>query len=710
MAVLREGVMLSRYRIVSHAGAGGMGEVYKAIDTTLERPVAIKVLHADVTKDESRIRRFVQEAKTASSLNHPHIVHVYEIGSAVPEGDQGEPVQFMAMEFIDGTTLRQLLRAGSADLRKVLGILADAADAVAKAHAAGIVHRDLKPENILVTTDGYAKIVDFGLAKLLEPRNASDADATVEKNLTQKGTILGTAGYMSPEQARGLPADPRADIFALGCILYEAVTQQKAFEGATAFDTMHKIVSDEPAPLERFVPDAPPALQRIVRRCLAKDPDARYESATEIAIELRGVRDEIGSGSTPTQVIAVPATAQRAMTGRQITATAAAFGLVLIAAGYAVMRSRSATTPGTTHNRTTAAATEASSVARTVPAIRVVDSLTSYKFADDQDVVGSEKSSPRRIAIQGRYLASDVISAIANKTGCPIVQDASVRKTNAEPVTLNVADAPWDVVVEQLVDTLGLSMWRMGEVWLIEAKQRTLDREKTAPIQTVSFPLERRRDFANIAKTIEPLLSERGVVVALSRYRTIMVSDTEERMHEVRRLVGQLDGGAKAAAAEKQSPRYAGERIDLNLLDAEITDVVKTFGQLTGLSTIVDPNVRGTVTINMSAVPWDNLLDVILRVNGLTYTINGGVMRILREEKRARAARSETARVQLKRIKPSELLPFAKALRPLADIIVADDLSRTLVLRGDPILVQDTLRTFRNLDETPDNGARRRPQ
>src|SRR5262249_37784914 len=221
------GTNLGRYQIQSPIGAGGMGEVYRAWDTTLDRTVAVKVLPASVASNQDRMARFVQEAKTAAALNHPNIAHVYEIAEAAG-------TTFIAMEFIDGVTLRKKIYHEQTDLKKLLRYLQHAAEGLAKAHAAGIVHRDLKPENIMVTKDGFVKILDFGLAKLFSPANDNvSAVATVEK--TDAGTVLGTVGYMSPEQAQGeREIDYRSDIFSFGCILFEAATRHRPFEADSA--------------------------------------------------------------------------------------------------------------------------------------------------------------------------------------------------------------------------------------------------------------------------------------------------------------------------------------------------------------------------------------------------------------------------------------------------------------------------------------------
>src|SRR5947207_9310958 len=304
---LAAGTKLGRYEIRAKIGAGGMGEVYLAQDTELDRKVALKILPAEVASQRDRMERFVREAKAAAALNHPNIAHIYEIGSsplAVKGTDAhsttNQETHYLAMEFIEGQTLRQLIYSRQKELPKLLRYLQHVAEGLAKAHAAGIVHRDLKPDNIMITRDGHAKILDFGLAKLIEQRPISGADSSevataVMPQHSIPGTVMGTAGYMSPEQAQGKTKeiDQRSDIFSFGCILFEAATGKKPFEGESVIKSLHMVVY-EPAPsITHLNPSAPPELQRIVRRCLAKDPDERYQSIKEVAIELKELRREL---------------------------------------------------------------------------------------------------------------------------------------------------------------------------------------------------------------------------------------------------------------------------------------------------------------------------------------------------------------------------------------------------------------------------------
>jgi len=293
---IAEGTRLGPYEVLSLLGSGGMGEVYLAEDRRLHRKVALKILSADLASDRNRMHRFNQEAMAAAALNHPHIAHIYEIGET-------DGVHFIAMEYIDGETLRNKIYRDKAPLTKLLKYLMQAAEGLAKAHAAGIVHRDLKPDNIMITRDDYVKILDFGLAKLIEPPTSfaasdealSEVATAVMPQHSLPGAVMGTVGYMSPEQAQGRvrEIDHRSDIFSFGCILFEAATGHKAFEGADALDSLHKIVHAPTPQIRDFNATAPDQIQKIVHRCLTKDPNKRYHSIKDVALELEEIRHEL---------------------------------------------------------------------------------------------------------------------------------------------------------------------------------------------------------------------------------------------------------------------------------------------------------------------------------------------------------------------------------------------------------------------------------
>jgi serine/threonine protein kinase/tetratricopeptide (TPR) repeat protein len=281
------GTHLGHYEIRSKIGAGGMGEVYLAVDTELDRTVAIKILPANLAADAQRLQRFIQEAKAASALNHPHILTIYEIGAI---GNS----RFIATEFIDGDTLRLHIGAGM-KLAEVLEIAIQACSALAAAHAAGIVHRDIKPENIMVRRDGYIKVLDFGLAKLTEPKSSTtDTEAPTKAMVnTGAGTVMGTASYMSPEQAKGTHVDERSDLWSLGAVLYEMVTGHLPFAGETPTETISLILQREPAPLVRYAHDVPEELERIASKALTKDREERYQTAKDMLIDLRHLKRKL---------------------------------------------------------------------------------------------------------------------------------------------------------------------------------------------------------------------------------------------------------------------------------------------------------------------------------------------------------------------------------------------------------------------------------
>lgn len=299
------GTKLGHYEVLSHLGSGGMGEVYLAHDATLDRKVALKILPGELSAKSDRMRRFVQEAKASAALNHPNIAHIYEIG-------ESNGLHFIAMEFIDGTTLREKIHHEHASLPKLLRHLQHVADGLAKAHAAGIVHRDLKPDNIMITREGHVKILDFGLAKLIEgpaepdmgrvgedPTIALPPRSPLSPSMTSPGVIMGTVGYMSPEQAQGKvnEIDGRSDTFSFGCILFEAATGHKPFAHESVVKSLHKLIYEPAPPLSDYNSSAPAELERIVRRCLEKDPDERYQTIKDVAIELKQLRREIEQGT-----------------------------------------------------------------------------------------------------------------------------------------------------------------------------------------------------------------------------------------------------------------------------------------------------------------------------------------------------------------------------------------------------------------------------
>ena len=298
---LEAGTRLGPYEIVSPLGAGGMGEVYRAKDTRLGREVAVKVLLPGATESAERTQRFEREARAASALNHPNIVTIHDIGTA-------DSTIYIAMELVHGSTLREGLPAGPLAPRKVLDIACQIADGLTKAHDAGIVHRDLKPENVMISKDGFVKVLDFGLAKLVEsPSDGSHEGESAMPTATREGIVMGTAGYMSPEQASGRAVDFRSDQFSFGAILYELLTGRRAFRRDTVAETLTAIIREEPEPIEPSNPKTPAPLRWIVERCLEKDPEERYASTKDLARDLTRLRQHLPEATISGEAAASPA-------------------------------------------------------------------------------------------------------------------------------------------------------------------------------------------------------------------------------------------------------------------------------------------------------------------------------------------------------------------------------------------------------------------
>jgi len=282
---LAPGSNIAHYRVVSRLGEGGMGAVYLADDTRLGRRVALKVLPANVAADPDRMHRFVQEAKLASALTNPNVAYIYEIGE-----DNG--LRFLAMEYVEGEPLSARLSRGSLAFSELLSVGIQVADALDNAHSKGIVHRDIKPSNLMLTPRGYIKVLDFGLAKLETPKNREETQV-----MTSDGVVMGTVAYMSPEQALGRDVDHRTDLFSLGVVLYEMATGRLPFPGATTSETIARILNAQPDAIARFNYDVPEGLDRVVRKCLEKDRERRYQWARELLVDLKNLeRDAAGAG------------------------------------------------------------------------------------------------------------------------------------------------------------------------------------------------------------------------------------------------------------------------------------------------------------------------------------------------------------------------------------------------------------------------------
>ena len=293
------GTSIGHYHIVESLGKGGMGEVYAAEDTRLGRRVALKVLSRGLAMDADRRERFEREARAVAALNHPNIVTIYSV-------EEADGVPFLTLELVEGRTLDALIPPGGLPLDRILAYAIPLADAVGAAHQRGITHRDLKPGNVMIGDDGRVKVLDFGLAKLKES-NASLAASLPTQELTGEGRIVGTVAYMSPEQAEAKPVDPRSDVFSLGVVIFEMATSQRPFKGDTQVSLLSSIIKDTPSSLTDLRAELPRDLGRIVRRCLSKDPEDRYQTAKDLRNDLRALKEELSSGAVAAAVSGVHA-------------------------------------------------------------------------------------------------------------------------------------------------------------------------------------------------------------------------------------------------------------------------------------------------------------------------------------------------------------------------------------------------------------------
>jgi serine/threonine-protein kinase len=337
------GETLGPYKIIEQLGAGGMGEVYLGEDTRLGRKVAIKVLPAEFASDPERLARFEQEARAAAALNHPHIAVVHDVGYEPRE--DGATTHFMVQEYLEGQSLRERLDRGALPPDRALDLATEVGEALIAAHKAGIVHRDLKPDNIFVTEEGHAKVLDFGLAKLTEMAAPTGSSASMSPTMlgTVAGQVMGTAGFMAPEQINGEEVDHRADLFAFGCVLYGMVTGRQAFSGKNVHETLGKILSAEPAAVAEIDDSLPAELQRIIRKVLAKDVDRRYQTASDLSVDLRQLQDDVAAGIASSAVPepatqAAPLAAAAGLPVKVVIPSGALLALVVALATWFVVR------------------------------------------------------------------------------------------------------------------------------------------------------------------------------------------------------------------------------------------------------------------------------------------------------------------------------------------------------------------------------------
>ena len=425
------GSTVSHYKILEKIGEGGMGEVYLAEDTKLKRKVALKFLAKELTTNEERKQRFIQEARAAAAIEHPHIAAIHDI-------DEADGNLFIAMEHVRGQSLREVIQQQDLSLRKSMELAAQVADGLSAAHEQGIVHRDLKPENILVSEKGYAKIIDFGLAKLLEPfvqnSDSSDSEETATKLKTREGLVMGTVAYMSPEQAKGKPVDARSDVFSYGAVLYEMLSGRSPFRRETPAESISAVLKETPQPVTVDSPEMAPELQRILRKALAKDPNDRYQTMRDLTIDLRDLRDGMTTTSVPAMA-AAPATAQFPWKWAAILGVAVAVTVV----GFLLLRDRGPAGIGAS-GRPSVAVMYFESLSGDEEVRWLAKGLPNMLLTDLAQTPGLDVVSSQRIHEILRQIGQDnlesidksVVAEVARKAGAGAVVVGSIFKSGDE--------------------------------------------------------------------------------------------------------------------------------------------------------------------------------------------------------------------------------------------------------------------------------------
>jgi len=487
------GETLSHYRILEQLGKGGMGEVYLAEDTTLKRKVALKVLPPELATSQERLERFQREAESLASLNHPNIVTIHTV-----EEDGG--VRFLTMEWVDGQTLAELVGKGGIPLERIFEIATPLADALAVAHSKGVVHRDLKPGNVMVTDDGRVKVLDFGLAKLLEEEPDLVATEMATEALTRDGIAMGTIPYMSPEQVQGKAVDHRSDIFSLGIVLYEMSTGKLPFEGETSADLISSILRDNPDSVTDLRLELPRHFGRIIRHCLEKDPQRRYQSALDVRNEIEGLQKEVESGEVP--VSSATAAVPLASSGgsRKWLAILALVAAIAVVGGLVWWMG------GESEPETTETATSPAEVGRQMMVVLPFENLGAAE--DEYFAAGmTEEITTRLAAVSGlgvisrnsamRYAGTDkTIQRIGEELGVQYVLEGTVRwartddgsRVRISPQLIQVADDTnlWADTYDRVIDDvfevqsdIAAEVIRQLGVTLLEPEQATVETQHT---------------------------------------------------------------------------------------------------------------------------------------------------------------------------------------------------------------------------------------
>ncbi|MGQ0735529.1 MAG: protein kinase domain-containing protein [Acidobacteriota bacterium] len=561
------GTVIGHYRVVKSLGAGGMGEVFLVDDLKLHRRAALKLIRAELTQDAERKERFLQEATLAAAVDHPHITAVYDI-------DECDGRTFIAMEYVEGASLREQLTHGPLPLRRAIELALQVADALAKVHERGVIHRDLKPDNILVAGDGYAKIIDFGVAKLVDPvarAGLADAATMSEGHLrTADGVVLGTMGYMSPEQVRGAHIDARSDIFSFGALLYEMVAGTAPFRRGSPAEIMSAILTAPAAPVRIDDPQVEPDLQRILRKCLVKDAGGRYQSMRDVAVDLREVRESLTSGETAARRsgAVAPVPAGRWRIDRRTAIVAGIVSAIVLAAAVWMLRpsSPSPAAAGSAADRPSVAVMtfevitggpDVAWLAKGLPSML----LTGLAQTPELEVVGTE-----RLSDAARQLGAASVDALDRSRMAELVRRAGARFVVNGAIVQAGADLRIDARVEDLTT---------GAVRFAESVRGT---DALALADDLAARIRRGLDVQTAAPhklaevTSKSVDAYRAYTAAIEASQNVRTADADRLFAEAVRLdptfalahLGVADGAARAgdADARREALKRAAEHMD----------------------------------------------------------------------------------------------------------------------------------------------------
>jgi hypothetical protein len=685
-------VLSNRYEIVSEIGEGGFGRVYEARDTLLDRAVALKMLEDGGDSSPSGRQRFLKEARASARLQHPNVVALHDAGED-PKG------LFLALELVKGTPLKRRIDSGAVTAGEALDVVRQIAAALSAAHALGIVHRDIKPANVLVTNDGVVKVADFGIARLVG-----------ETQITAEGRILGTPHYMAPEQIEGKVVTPKADLFSLGCLLYELSTGETPFRGSFT-EVLAKILRGAPPPLP---PEVPPKVRSLAARLLAKNPDER-PSAAEVLAEL-----------SVSESLPLPKSGRNPWFVRGVLGLAAA--ALVAAALYVAGSSRSNTRVETAQleltrlratpeqfaflercirragvdrvnlkildERRLELSAESDALANASSIIGLFDALDGYRATREPNLFNDGTRSDRLVSLDFQELRlPSALNAIAAAASWPILHSP---KFGGGEVTFTLIEVSWDVAVRTLLEANDLDTRRYGDVWLVATREEVPAIDELEELEVVVKRPERVSPEA-MMQALEPARTESGVLTVNPRLGAVVIADRTRAFSSYEKIYAAIEGvnagGPDFPASEYSGdlfPPVVGKPEELGDLpfpyatDYPVGELLSFVADISGLNIVFLaklPPGEDRVSLSAQGVPWDNVLEVFIRSRRLFYGVDENVVQIVSSEQRGAEPVLET--ISLRREDPEFFRPFEKCLTPAGSLRIEPS-SRTLIVRDVP--------------------------